>query len=169
MNLFKTSSIPFGEKVLFDTNIFVYSALDHPKYGDFCTDLIDKVESGEIQGCVPTVVLNELLHRLMVAEVIRRGPARNTKDAVKILRSDESMIPSLRICWEELDRIYKMRFIVLEEITNTFKDSVSLARRYSLLAKDAYIVSFAKSYEITDIATNDPDFERVEWLKVWKP
>jgi len=24
-------------------------------------------------------------------------------------------------------------------------------------------------YGITNIATNDPDFERVEWVRIWKP
>ena len=169
MSLFKTSSIPSSEKVLFDTNIFIYSALDHPKYGDFCTHLIYSVESGEIIGCVPTIVLNELLHRLMIAEVIKRGTARNTRDAIEVLRRDRSVIPSLDICWDELDRIFEMRFVILEEKFETFKESVSISRRYSLLAKDAYIVSFAKSYGITNIATNDSDFERVDWIKVWKP
>lgn len=31
------------------------------------------------------------------------------------------------------------------------------------------ITSFAKSYGITNIATNDRDYEKVEWLNVWKP
>ena len=169
INLVKISSIPSGEKVLFDTNIFIYSALDHQKYGDSCTDLIYRVESGEIEGYSPTVVLNELLHRLMVVEVIEESSARNTKDAIKILRYDRSTIPNLKTCWRELDRIYSMRFIVLEEKIDTFKESLSIAKKYSLLAKDAYIASFARSYGITNIATNDRDFKRVEWLKVWNP
>jgi len=67
-----------GGKILFDTNIFIYSALDHPKYGNPCTQLIHEVESGKIEGYVPTIVLNELLHRLMIAEVIEKGLAVNT-------------------------------------------------------------------------------------------
>ncbi|NOR77012.1 MAG: PIN domain-containing protein [Methanophagales archaeon] len=51
---------------------------------------------------------------------------------------------------------------------NLYKLS-SISREYSLLSSDAYIASFARVYGITNIATNDGDFERVEWLKVWKP
>ena len=105
----------------------------------------------------------------MVVEVIGRSSARNTKDAIRLLRSDRSMIPNLKTCWRELDRIYGMQFIVLEEKIDTFKESLSIAKKYSLLAKDAYIASFARSYGITHIATNDGDFERIEWLNVWKP
>ena len=169
MNLSNIFSIPSGEKVLFDTNIFIYSALDHPRYGDSCTYPIYEVKSREIRGYIPTIVLNELLHRLMIAEVIKRGFARNTKDALKVLKRDKSIIPSLDICWDELDRISRMRFTILEEKPDTFRESIPISHRHSLLAKDAYIASFARSYEITNIATNDRDFERTPWLRVWKP
>lgn len=43
-------NINSGEKIIFDTNIFIYSALDHPKYGNTCTQLIHEVESGKIEG-----------------------------------------------------------------------------------------------------------------------
>ncbi len=38
-----------------------------------------------------------------------------------------------------------------------------------LLPNDAIHVATMKRHGITSIATNDPDFERVGWLKVWKP
>jgi len=145
MNFYKLSSIPSNAKVLFDTNIFVYSALDHPEYGESCTQAFQKVESKEIKGYAPTIVLNELLHRLMIAEVIKKELARNTREVLELLKHDKSIIPSLNICWEEFDKIF------------------------ASLSSDAYIASFAKVYGITNIATNDPDFERVKWIKVWKP
>ena len=43
------------------------------------------------------------------------------------------------------------------------------AKDYSLLTNDAFHVATMKRQGITNIATNDPDFGRVEWLKVWKP
>jgi predicted nucleic acid-binding protein len=58
---------------------------------------------------------------------------------------------------------------VLEDRSGIFKDILSVSRRYSLLSNDACIASFARTYGIPNIATNDPDFERVDWLTVWKP
>ncbi|MCK4736385.1 MAG: PIN domain-containing protein [Methanophagales archaeon] len=40
---------------------------------------------------------------------------------------------------------------------------------YRLMSNDAIHVATMKQHGITNIATNDPDFERVEWIKVWKP
>jgi predicted nucleic acid-binding protein len=169
MNLYKLSSIPSNAKVLFDTNIFVYSALDHPKYGDSCTQAFQRVETMEIKGYVPTIVLNELLHRLMIAEVIKKELARNTREVLKLLKHDPSIIPSLNICWEELDKIFASEFTVLEDMSYIFREAIPISREFSLLSSDAYIASFAKRYRITNIATNDPDFKRVRWIKVWKP
>ena len=169
MNFYKLSSFPSNAKVLFDTNIFVYSALDHPEYGESCTQAFQRVESKEIKGYVPTIVLNELLHRLMIAEVIKKELARNTREVLDLLKHDKSIISSLNICWEELDKIFASGFIVLEDMSNIFREAISISREYSLLSSDAYIASFARVYGITNIATNDGDFERVEWLKVWKP
>ncbi len=94
--------ITSGEKILFDTNIFIYSALDHPKYGNPCTQLILEVESGKIEGYVPTIVLNELLHRLMIAEVIERGIALNTGDAIRILKNDKNTMIAISKKWNGL-------------------------------------------------------------------
>ena len=62
-----------------------------------------------------------------------------------------------------------MNFYKLSSIPSNAKVLFEISRGYSLLSSDAYIASFAKRYGITNIATNDSDFERVEWLKVWKP
>jgi len=44
-----------------------------------------------------------------------------------------------------------------------------IIKDHALLTNDAFHVATMKGQGITNIATNDPDFERVEWLKVWKP
>ena len=49
------------------------------------------------------------------------------------------------------------------------KELVEVISEYLLLPNDALHVATMKRYGITDIATNDPDFERVGWIKVWKP
>jgi len=62
-----------------------------------------------------------------------------------------------------------MSFYKLSFIPSNAKVLFEISREYSLLSSDAYIASFAKRYGMTNIATNDSDFERVEWIKVWKP
>lgn len=49
------------------------------------------------------------------------------------------------------------------------KEIVEFISRYSLLPNDAIHVATMKRHRIENIATNDKDFERVEWINVWKP
>ena len=44
-----------------------------------------------------------------------------------------------------------------------------ICRRYLLRPHDAILVATLKSHGIENIATNDPDFDRVAGIKVWKP
>ena len=50
-----------------------------------------------------------------------------------------------------------------------FPDFVVLSRRYSLMAADAIHLSMMRLNEVTNIATNNNDFERVEGITQWKP
>jgi predicted nucleic acid-binding protein len=46
---------------------------------------------------------------------------------------------------------------------------VKIIREHLLLPHDALHVVTMHRYGIANIATNDPDFERVEWVQIWKP
>jgi len=45
----------------------------------------------------------------------------------------------------------------------------SLEKKYYLLTNDSLNLHVMKSNKISDIATNDRDFERVDFIKVWRP
>lgn len=82
--LHNLDSLPSETRAIVDTNIFVYWVTDHPRFGDACEEVIRRVETGEITGIVPGIILNELLHRLMIAETITNGHAGNVQDALKV-------------------------------------------------------------------------------------
>ncbi len=48
-------------------------------------------------------------------------------------------------------------FTIFEEINKGF------------LPRDALHIAIMRNYGITAIATNDPDFERAEGIRVWEP
>ncbi|MDO9325804.1 MAG: PIN domain-containing protein [Methanoregula sp.] len=165
----KFSDIPTGTSLLFDTNVFIYWALDHPRYGESCEKLVEKVNDKDIEGFIPSVVLNELLHRLMIAEIISNHWAAHPLDAVKLLKNDPDTIQQLKIPWEVYGYLTTMNFMILEEFDGITQTTFDLSKTYSLLAKDAAILAYAKKFNISSIATNDNDFKRVPWICCWKP
>ena len=53
--------------------------------------------------------------------------------------------------------------------SSLFPNFAEISKKYWLMATDAFHVATMKRYGITNIVTNDPDFERVEWISTWKP
>ena len=68
----KLSELPANEKLFIDANIFLYSAFKHPISGNKCKYFLIRVEKGEIIGYTSDFVLNEVFHKLMIAEVVKK-------------------------------------------------------------------------------------------------
>lgn len=48
-------------------------------------------------------------------------------------------------------------------------ESAELRKKHSLLTNDSLNLYAMKANKLRYIATNDSDFDRVEWITVWKP
>ena len=62
------TAIPTGTSVFLDANVFVYSYVGDPTFGDACTDLRERIELKDLQGFVSAFLLSEIAHRLMTLE-----------------------------------------------------------------------------------------------------
>jgi len=66
-----------------------------------------------------------------------------------------------------MDIINNINIIILGG--QIFPEFVDLSKKYRLLAMDSAHLAAMKRNELTNLATNDADFERVAELKIWKP
>lgn len=85
-----------------------------------------------------------------------------------IFSGDDSASNLITKTWIWMEKIPHLNCIIIPEQNQTIYDSFLVSQGYGLLAIDAYIAAFAKSYKISNITTNDADFELLPWLKVWK-
>jgi len=60
-----------------------------------------------------------------------------------------------------------MNLEMIDLIAPIFGVALNFMKRYHLMSNDA--IATMKRLGITNIATNDPDFGRVDWIKVWEP
>ena len=60
--------LPAGATVFLDANTLLYHFTADPKYGDPCTDLIERIERQELTGFISTAVISEVAHRMMTIE-----------------------------------------------------------------------------------------------------
>ena len=76
------SKIPKNLKVYIDTNIFHLYLRGPQGPRKACTHLLEKVEKGEAQGYTSTLVLDELLYKLLlkkIEEPYGENPPQNPK------------------------------------------------------------------------------------------
>jgi Predicted nucleic acid-binding protein, contains PIN domain len=162
----KLDEIPEGTRVFIDANIFLYSAFKHPDFGQSCKSFFERVREGKVAGCSSGFVLNEVFHKLMIAEVVKTFGVRARK-ATGLLKDNPDTIAELSMVWMEMELIGSFNISLLS--SQSFPAFVEMSRKYKLMATDAIHVSMMKLNEISDIATNDNDFERVEELTIWRP
>lgn len=167
--LTKISRLPSGSRALFDSNIFVYWVTDHPRFANSCEEVIRRVEEREIQGVIPAVVLNELLHRLIIAEAVEEHLVDSPTTAVTQIKDNPGIISQLAVAWTVYQEIIKMPFEVVESARGLTNLTYYFSKELSLMARDAAIAAYAHSHHIDHIITNDRDFERVPWLTCWRP
>ena len=162
MNLLK---IPAGQPVLIDTNIFIYA---NQKASGQCIKLLERCAGNEVLGILPTHILAEIMHVLMLAEArdigIIKGsnPARQLTEnpqVVKSLNRYESLIRDLLAFGLQLESLQREDFIT----------AMSLQRQYGLLTNDALFLAIATRLRVTAIISSDAVFKNVQGIIHYSP
>jgi len=160
------SQLQSGERVFIDTNIFLYAVFEHSAYGKTCRDFLKRVEKDELLGFTSDLALNEVFHKLMISEVAEtEGIEANS--AAKLIKREPEIIRDLRRIWEEMELLSGFGMTLLN--TPTYPEFVRLSREYLLSAADAAHLAAMQANGIMSMASNDRDFKRVHWLKLWRP
>ncbi len=162
------SIIPTGKRVFIDANIFLYEVFDHPKFGESAYRILKDVENGAIEGVTSTLVLDEVLHKMILIEASDKFQI-SIKETVSFLKKNHKEIPLLEASWKDIDRIQEIENLTVRGISpDVFKSSINVAKANMLLTHDALHIAVMKYESISDIATNDSDFERIEGITVWR-
>ncbi len=158
-----------GTEIFIDANIFLYGILEHWKYGEVCKTFLEDVNRGKYSGLTSVLICNEVFHRTMIAEVVEKYLIE-PKSVVSYLKKNWDIIKGLNKAWnavENIKRIENLRIVEMDR--EVFDTALGYSKKYCLLSNDAIHVATMKKYEVTNIATNDGDFERVGWIKGWNP
>ena len=156
-----------GATVFIDANIFLYKILEHWKYAQPCTELLKDVNCGKYSGVISVFVCNEIFHRVMFAELFKEHNIE-AKHAIKYLKDNPDVLKEL---WAPGEAIKNIEQIENLKILGVGKDALDLAlefsQKYGLLSTDAMHAATMKIEGLRILATNDQDFERVDWLRLW--
>jgi len=156
--------------IFIDANIFVYHATES-EYSESATVFLEKVENNEIEAYSSPSVIDEAAYILIINKGLELIDSKSPRKVREMMEKDRNFAEK---CYSPVKQfigyIKSLEALKLLEITGD--DAYGLyecGTKYLLHPKDALHLSVMKRYRIFDIATNDSDFERVEWIKVWRP
>ena len=161
-------SIPSGTSVFLDANVFVYSYADDPTFGNACTDLLERIEFKDLQGYMSASLLSEVAHRLMTLEACKTlgwsyaGIARQ-------LRRHPPEIQKLQEFRTALDDIVAICIHILPVSAQVILLAGDLSLQHGLLSGDALILAMMQSHGLTQLASNDADFDRIPGITRFGP
>jgi predicted nucleic acid-binding protein len=160
--------LPDGADCFIDANILAYHFTDGEGLGEACSGFIRRVGLEEIRAFVSVPVLADSLHRVMLAEVRDRHRLDRVGLVGWIHRHRDclgELTETIQAC-EQLERLpLHVLPVDVALLTEAMRGSVD----HHLLTGDAVIVALMRRHGITNLVTNDDDFDRVPGLTVWKP
>jgi predicted nucleic acid-binding protein len=161
-------SVPSTTEIFIDANIFVYHFSGPTELTPACSAFLRRVENRDLVGFTSLTVVAEVLHRLMVIEATETLQVE-AKRAVGYLKEHPTEAKKLL---KHLTVPGKIQDMGVHPLAPTFDDllaSQEFKIGFGFLTNDAINLAVMKRHNLIHIATNDSDFERVEYLKVWKP
>lgn len=66
------STIPEGAVCYLDAAIFYYHLVEAATLSEECSDLLQRIEVGQVHGVTSTVALAEATHKVMLADIVHR-------------------------------------------------------------------------------------------------
>ena len=154
-----------GSRVFVDATIFIYhftgASLD-------CRRFMESCERGSLTGFTSVIALAEVAHRLMMIEAVTKGLISPGNPARK-LREKPAIVKELFVYQEQIELIPLMGITVLPLDLEIPRLATDLRHQYGLLVNDSLLAASAAREGIQDIASADPDFERVEELRLFRP
>lgn len=154
-----------GDSIFIDANIFVYN---FGAQSAECKELLLRCAKGDLTGYTLTSVLSEVLHRLMIAEAIEKGHITD-KNPLKKLRENPEIIKKLTTYIQNVEKIGEMNINIIALTNELIKKSAKIRQSEGLLTNDSIVVAAIKDLGLSNLVTNDSDFDHIKWLYVYKP
>jgi predicted nucleic acid-binding protein len=151
-----------------DANTLIYHFTNHPKYGAACTALVERIEHKEITGFTSSHCLADVAHRLMTLEaMVRLGwPASGLAARLKKHRAE---IPKLRLYQQATAKVGQFGIQVLPISEPLVLAATNFSQQFELLTGDAVIVAVMHQHGLTNLASEDADFDRVPGITRYAP
>ena len=155
--------------VFIDANIFLNTIFNSGKESASCARFLEDADAGTFPTATSVIVLNEVLHRLLIASVVSSSGIA-PESAVHQIKLHPELVRKAGAVWEVMEDIRSIRSMKVYGISPvTFERSLAIMQEWGLLGNDALHVACMEEHSIGTIVTCDRDFSRVSSIKIRKP
>ena len=158
--------IEIGQRVFIDANIFVYHFSKDSRFNKSCRDFLLRIENSEVYGVTSAAVIMEATHRIMMSEASSIINIE-VKNLPKYLKQHHDIVKQLTKHLIVPGKIASLGIETIPITSSLIEGSQVFKTRYGFLSNDALTLKVMEEHKIVAIASNDLDFERVEWLKLY--
>ena len=154
------ADIPSGTSLFVDANTFVYACAPDPQFGPPSLQLLERIEKNDLQGYTSTHVLSDVAHRLMSLEACAdlgwpyQGIAQR-------LQKHPTQVQQLSRYRQAIDDIIGMGIQFIPIVARHIASATSVCQQHGLLSGDALTVTLMLENGLTNLASNDADFDRI--------
>lgn len=157
--------LPSGTSCLVDANIFIYHLSGD---SNDCSNFLTRVENGEVELHITTIIVAEILHRRMMGEAISKGLVTAGKTLNKI-KANPLLITLLTEYITDVEDVLKLPIKIIEVVMSDITTSHALRNAHGLFTNDSINLACAQRFGINDIVSHDTDFARVPTINLWSP
>jgi len=163
------SELEDSSPIFIDANIFIYHFSKESKFNPDSKSFLERIEKREITGITSISVVQEVTHRMMIIEASNILKEIKSKDIVKYLKAHPDIVKKLVEHHSIPEKIVLFNLEIISPDIATIKRSQNMKRRYGLLSNDALSLQIMEDLKINNLASNDSDFERVNFIRLYKP
>ena len=152
-----------GSTCVLDTNVLLYAQQGASVQA---ASILRRCAAAEITGILPSIVWEELCHKLMVAEAVATGRVTGSNPSRKLAERPE-LVRGLTAYRGSLAALGGMglHFEAVQR-EDVLSAAIDLQKRYGLLTNDSIIVACAIRLGVDYLVTSDKALTRIRELKV---
>ena len=147
-----------SQAVFVDANTFVYALAPEPTLGPPCFQFLERIKRKEVEAFASSHVFSDVAHRLMSLEACATfgWPYAGIANRLKRHPTEIAKLQKFR---HALDQIVAIGLHILPVNSQDILLAGDLSIQHALLSGDALIVAMMQKSGVTQLASNDADFD----------
>jgi predicted nucleic acid-binding protein len=162
------ADLPAGATVFLDSSVFIHHFEPNAAFGPAATAFLERIENQEMSGVTSTHIVSEAAHRLMTIEAMQAFGWKSAGIALR-LRNHPTQVQTLKHFRQAIQEISLFGVRILTIDPSWLDLAADISQQTGLLHNDALIVAVMRDHGLTNLASADPDFDRVSAIMRFGP